>query len=140
MTFWKDTNNKVHDDMNGEALYLPSWSQGMTQITQAEADAILAPPPPTSEQLFKQAEIAVQSMLDEFAGTWGYDSLLTASSYVTSAVPAFALEAASLVKWRDEVWTACHITMDAITGGTQAMPASVSDFVASLPKPPARPI
>ena len=58
MTLWKDSNNKIHDDDEGRALSLPIWPQGMVQITQAEADALLAPPPLTSAQ--KRAAIDAQ--------------------------------------------------------------------------------
>jgi len=45
MTLWFNTaDNSIHDDMNGEALSLPSWPKGMSPITQAEANAILNPP------------------------------------------------------------------------------------------------
>lgn len=58
MSLWKDISGRVHDDMNGEALSLPVWPQGMTQITQKEADALLAPSPMTSAQ--KRAAIDAQ--------------------------------------------------------------------------------
>lgn len=50
MALWKDSNNVVHDDDEGRALSLPIWPQGLVQITQAEADALLAPPPLTVAQ------------------------------------------------------------------------------------------
>lgn len=40
MALWKDSSNQIHDDMDGEAMALPSWPQGMTQISHSEADAI----------------------------------------------------------------------------------------------------
>ena len=58
MALWKDSNNAVHDDMNGEALSLSIWPQGMVQITQAEADALLAPAPLTAAD--KRAAIDAQ--------------------------------------------------------------------------------
>lgn len=42
MALWKDSNNQIHDDMDGEALALPSWPQGMTQLTPAEANALIS--------------------------------------------------------------------------------------------------
>lgn len=43
MTLWTNAaRTEVHDDMNGTALTLAVWPKGLTQITQAEADAILA--------------------------------------------------------------------------------------------------
>ena len=50
MSLWKDSNNEIHDDSDGAALSLPIWPQGMVQITQAEADALLAPPPLSAKQ------------------------------------------------------------------------------------------
>jgi hypothetical protein len=65
MALWHNPiDNSIHDDMNGEALALPVWPQGMVQITQAEAEALLAPPPLTSVQ--KRAAIDAQiSTLEE---------------------------------------------------------------------------
>lgn len=53
---WRNTqDNSVHDDMDGKALLLPTWPKNMVQITQSEADALLAP---TAEQLLvKKDEI-----------------------------------------------------------------------------------
>ena len=42
MTLWIDSNNQLHDDMDGEALTLPIWPKGMTIATQAQIDAQLA--------------------------------------------------------------------------------------------------
>lgn len=33
MTIWIDSNNILHDDMEGEALNLPNWPIGMTKAT-----------------------------------------------------------------------------------------------------------
>lgn len=56
---WKDSNNGIHDDMDGEALLLPIWPQGMVQITQAEAEALLAPPPLTLAQQISALEATI---------------------------------------------------------------------------------
>lgn len=58
MTIWIDSNNQLHDDMNGQALTLPTWPSGMTIATQAQIDAILNPPPTLTEaQASKTAEL-----------------------------------------------------------------------------------
>ena len=44
MTIWIDSTNQLHDDMNGAALTLPIWPQGMTQATPAQITAITNPP------------------------------------------------------------------------------------------------
>ena len=53
------SENTLHDDMNGDALSLPSWPQGMTIAT----DAQLAPPAPTPAQLLSEFQAAAQSAL-----------------------------------------------------------------------------
>ena len=41
MTIWQNQiDNSLHDDMNGEALNLPIWPQGMIQLTDSEVEAI----------------------------------------------------------------------------------------------------
>ena len=48
MSLWKCLQNNIHDDMDGVAiLLLPA---GCVPITQAEADALRAPPPLTAQQ------------------------------------------------------------------------------------------
>lgn len=60
MPLWKDSNNILHDDMDGEALSLPSWPAGLIQVTPAEADtiraaAIAAMPPIPDPAAFEQS-------------------------------------------------------------------------------------
>lgn len=43
MTKYKDADNKIYDDMDGAALLLPNWPEGLIEITEAEAQAITAP-------------------------------------------------------------------------------------------------
>lgn len=42
MAIWKDSNGALHDDMGGEAISLPNWPAGMTQLTDAQAAAVRA--------------------------------------------------------------------------------------------------
>jgi hypothetical protein len=46
MAIWQDAQGDLHDDMAGEALLLPSWPQGMTQLTDTQVAAIRAVPVP----------------------------------------------------------------------------------------------
>lgn len=43
MAIWQDKNGGLHDDMDGAALSLPSWPQGMTELTAAQVTALQAP-------------------------------------------------------------------------------------------------
>lgn len=78
--FWKDSNNQICDDMDGQALSLPSWPQGMTQITPLEADAILHPPLTPQQQ---RDAIDVQITQLEFTQLM---SRITRESLLTMAV------------------------------------------------------
>lgn len=40
MGLWKNSENAIWDDMDGEALGLPSWPEGLVSITEQEADDI----------------------------------------------------------------------------------------------------
>ncbi|MDE2105942.1 MAG: hypothetical protein KGL39_52455 [Patescibacteria group bacterium] len=136
MAIWKDKNGGLWDDMDGAALSLPSWPQGMTLYTG------VYPPPapaPTQAQIIASFEAAVQNWLDTTAQSWQYESILSAASYAASTVQKFKDEAAALIAWRDAVWNACYTAEAAIQAGTQAMPASTAAFIATLPQVPARP-
>lgn len=43
MTIWQDASGNLHDDMNGAALLLPSWPQGMTLLTDTQVAALAVP-------------------------------------------------------------------------------------------------
>lgn len=96
-------------------------------------------PTPTLDQIVASYESAVQAHLDTFAGTWRYESILSAASYANSTVGQFKAEALALIAWRDAVWNSCYTTLSAVQAGTQAMPASPAAFIAILPAAPARP-
>lgn len=40
MALWKDSQNNIFDDMDGQAIGLPSWPEGLVSITEQEADDI----------------------------------------------------------------------------------------------------
>ncbi|MDR2697482.1 MAG: hypothetical protein LBB40_03285 [Holophagales bacterium] len=91
------------------------------------------PPPPTLEQITAQYTDAVQNRLDAFARTRGYDGIMSACTYVTSAVPQFRLEAAYCVTARDATWAQCYQVMGAVLAGEQDMP-TLEELFETLPK------
>lgn len=72
------------------------------------AEPAPVPPPPTPAQLKAEAEATIQLRLDTFARRRGYDSLLSACSYLTSSVPKFAAEAKVCLDARDATWIAAN--------------------------------
>ncbi len=102
MKIYKDLNNKVHEIEAGFENLLPV---GSIEITQAEADILLAPPAPTKQEIIKSIAEAFQNVLDTEAQKLGYDNIVTAVSYVgESAVPSFQTDGISFRAWRSNVW------------------------------------
>lgn len=61
MTIWHNpADGTLHDDMDGAALDLPSWPQGMMEAT---ADQIAAASQPSDEQLANQARSQRDALL-----------------------------------------------------------------------------
>ena len=64
MHYYKDENNGVwgYDDEQVSGGFV---REGLVRITETEADKLLAPPPPTKEQLTEQAESKKQHLIAE---------------------------------------------------------------------------
>jgi hypothetical protein len=77
-------------------------------------------------------EIAVQSLLDSTAQASGYDSILTAVTYVGSPVTKFNAEGIAFRDWRAQCWDTCYQLLAQWQAGdiAEMTPAEV---VAALP-------
>ena len=95
-----------------------------------------APPAPTEAQIIAGYQAGVQSVLDAYAVSMKYESILSMASYANSTNEQFKTEALAALAWRDNVWSSCYATLAAVQAGTQPMPASLGDFVATLPAHP----
>ena len=145
MAVWKNTDGSLHDDMDGKALSLPAWPQGMTELTPEQAQS-LQNPPPTQAQALTMGETAIQAALDAFAGTWGYGNppggvgaIAQAITYLNSTNAQWKAEATALNSWRDAVWAWAATQQTAILANPASMPATTAAFVAGMPAAPARP-
>lgn len=123
-----------YDQATGDAVEIAEIGQPASNLAATE-------PPPTIMQLIASGEAAAQNLLDSTAKAWGYDSLLSATSYANSAVTQYKAEAAALIAWRDTLWSAAFAIEQACTATppTQTFPATIADFLALLPPVPARP-
>lgn len=83
---------------------------------------------------------SAQTQLDSLAKSWGYDSLISASSYETSTNVQFKAESLVLIAWRDEVWGSAYALLANVQSGKKSAPKSVDDFLAGLPVAPDRPV
>lgn len=94
--------------------------------------AYVPPPAPTPGQVQAAFTAAIQARLDNFARTRNYDGILSACSYVTSTVPAFAAEAAYCVSARDTTWAAGYAILGDVQAGQRAMP-TLEQVLSELP-------
>jgi hypothetical protein len=111
-----------------EAIEALEWVDGELVLNAAAAFARLA----------SRAEVAAQAVLDAGALAWGFDSLVSAASYVTSKNAQRRADAIALVDWRDDLWDASAAIKSSVIAGTQSAPASIAAFLAALPAQPAR--
>lgn len=77
----------------------------------------------------------IQSELDAGAAKWGYDSIVSAASYLNSATPQYAADAKALTGWRDSVWNWAFPQFPSVIAGT-----SPQTFTATMPAQPSQPV
>lgn len=87
--------------------------------------------PPTATEADYSA--AIQSHVDATAKARGYADGVALAGYSTSTIPAWAVEAASFIAWRDAVWIYAYTELAKVQGGQRPQP-SVAGFIAELPK------
>jgi hypothetical protein len=93
----------------------------------------------TLEEKVAVYSVVVQTTLDTFAQTWGYDSILSAASYVQSTNSRFRAEGQALLNWRDATWAWAETFVAGVTAKTTQPPTSDVQLISLMPTPPARP-
>ena len=73
----------------------------------------------------------IQLMLDKEAQKAGYDSIISACSYLGST--NFGDEARSFLDWRDAVWTYAFKVEQDVINGLRTMP-TINELLGELPK------
>ena len=131
MPFYKDKNNAVH--VLDDAAFAYMLPPGSVEITDAEAEILQAPPPPSAQEIIAQYTAAVQLRLDTFFQSRGYDGILSAATYATSTVLKFQVEGQYAVEARDATWAKCYEILAAVEGGTSPMPTE-AELLAELPE------
>lgn len=74
----------------------------------------------------------VQRHLDMTVKAKGYDGVLSAATYATSANSKFKADGIAAIKWRDAVWTACYAMLADAKTGAKVIPTE-DELLASLP-------
>lgn len=85
------------------------------------------------------AAVQLQQILDSAAQSWGYDNVVSAVSYLSSASPKFRAEAQAMLEWRDQIWSWAETLEVDVQNGIKTLPATMADFLAQMPPMPARP-
>lgn len=89
-------------------------------------------PAPTTEEILKGYEDAVQNHLDKTAQSRDYDNTYTCLSYLSSTDEVWRRESNAFNAWRDSVWRKCHEIMNAALEGA-VQPPTVEELIAQLP-------
>lgn len=91
---------------------------------------------PLSADIIKtRINLLIQDTMDNLANSWGYFSITSAVSYVSSTEPQYAADAAALNIWRDQVWSWFYGEISNITVNTDPQ-----TFILNMPSPPEKPV
>lgn len=112
---------------------IPAASAAIGDVWDGRAFHSPPPVPVDPQQLQADIVAATQARLDAFAKTRNYDSILSACTYATSAVPRFAGEGEAAVNARDATWSALYVVLAEVQAGQRPMPGSFADIEPSLP-------
>ena len=138
VTRWVDEEFLVADEAYDEEGNLVSEAQYETRQVEKvfRRFQIVAIPEPTKEELEERLQAtmtdAVQSALDNFAKTRGYDGIMSACSYSNSTDAQFKLEADYCIALRDTTWRMGYAILAEVKAGNRPVP-SVEELIAELP-------
>lgn len=132
MRYFKDTTSQVH----GYDETIPSQLPYMQEAIDAGWEEITGnwPPGETQQQAQNRLTPSVTSAINDGAQSWGYDSIESAVSYVTSSNPQYAAEARAMSEWRDQVWAWAIPALASVTPNM-----TIGAFLANMPDIPPRP-
>lgn len=101
--------------------------------TYSEPKEELVEPQPTAEEIKQMLIDGVQNWMDETAMERGYDSILSACSYIDTGVERFDNEGAEARRWRSQVWAYCYAYLDEVLVGERTIP-TLEELIEELPK------
>ena len=116
------------DCLYTEAMAVEAWN-GSVYIEGTEPEK---PREVFERELQVKMTNAVQSALDNFAKTRGYDGIMSACSYSNSTDAQFKLEADYCIQLRDTTWRMGYAILADVKAGTRPIP-SVGELIAELP-------
>lgn len=100
-----------------------------------EVVAIPAPTPEEQQQaLIERFRSTIQQWMDDEAVKLGYDSVLSACSYINTGNPKFDAEGEGFRQWRSAVWERGYQLIDEVIAGQREVPDNPADVIALLPE------
>lgn len=107
--------------------------KGEDPMAPATAPLIGDIPQATVDRVIYLGKEYVQSRLDGFALTKGYDTIGSAVTYADSTDPVFAAEGNRARVLRDQTWRAFYTYVPKVLDGTLPFPISVAEIEAVIP-------
>ena len=104
-------------------VVLQSWSA--STMTAAEAIAY-------ATATLNDIGLAIGPFLDQAVAVKQYDSIVSATTWLTSNLTTYKAEGAQASAYRDSVWQAFYTTVAAVQAGTQQVPTKAA-FFGSIP-------
>lgn len=89
--------------------------------------------PPTAEEVQLKMTQFVQNFMDVKVQERGYDSILSACSYVNTGIERFDREGEICRVWRSAVWNKCYEILADVQSGKIGIPTE-EDLIEMLPK------
>ena len=132
LEFWQHSQRSGVEQINGK--WYSKYVAGPVFATQVEQAAYIAQK--TAERMAAlQTSIVQQAQkrLDDFAATRNYAGIMSACTYVTSAVPKFASEGQYCVEARDNTWATLYAILTQVQAGTRPVPTSYEEIEQELP-------
>lgn len=128
MRHFKDMQDNIYAlEDNAVESILPA---GCTEITEAEATAILNPPP-TDAEIMARLESAVDAHINAVAQAKGYDSRVTCALRAGYVNP-WQAEGAVFGAWMDDCYTYCYQVLADVQNEVRTIPTE-AELIAELP-------
>lgn len=89
--------------------------------------------PPTAEEIQLKLTQLVQNFMDVKVQERGYDSILSACSYVGTGIERFDREGEICRVWRSAVWNKCYEILAEVQSGKRDVPTE-EELIEILPK------
>lgn len=118
-------------DIDGALVHVPDDPANADRHLIAASGIVIAPCAPVAPALADYVA-TITAHLDTAARGRQYDGALSIASYLGSAVPAWAAEAAAFVAWRDAVWTYALAELARVEAAEREAP-TIAELIAELP-------